>query len=90
MSLIPPTNNFIFKPLLAKNEALVLDILNSFPEFEGDRKILSIKILNPELPKTSDREKVILLDYPSLFHNFFERKFVPKHGGFPYNLSPFG
>jgi hypothetical protein len=57
MRFLPPSNNFIFKALLVKNEALVIDILNSFPEFEGERKITEIKILNPELPKTTDREK---------------------------------
>jgi hypothetical protein len=49
MRLLPPSNNFVFKALLVKNEALVIDILNSFPEFEGERKITEIKILNPEL-----------------------------------------
>jgi hypothetical protein len=39
MRLLPPSNNFIFKALLAKNEILVIDILNAFPEFQGENKI---------------------------------------------------
>jgi hypothetical protein len=62
MNLLPPSNNFIFKALLVKNDALVLDILNSFPEFMGERNITEIKILNPELPKSTDREKASILD----------------------------
>jgi predicted transposase/invertase (TIGR01784 family) len=86
MSLLPPSNNFIFKALLVKNEALVLDILNSFPEFEGDRKILSIKILNPELPKTTDREKASILDIRAKDEG--GREFLIEMQGSPHPFFP--
>ena len=62
MRLLPPSNNFIFKALLVKNELLVIDILNAFPEFQDDNKITEIEILNPELPKSTDTEKASILD----------------------------
>jgi predicted transposase/invertase (TIGR01784 family) len=62
MRLLPPSNNFIFKALLVKNEILVIDILNAFPEFQDDSKITEIEILNPELPKSTDTEKASILD----------------------------
>ena len=86
MNLLPPSNNFIFKALLVKNESLVLDILNSFPEFRGDRKITEIKILNPELPKTTDREKASILDIRAKDES--GREFLIEMQGSPHPFFP--
>ncbi len=59
---LPLTDNFIFKAVFAQHEDLLLDLLNSFPEFSGEKKIVSLKVLNPELPKISDVDKLSILD----------------------------
>ena len=60
--LLPLYNDFIFKALLVKNPDILLDILNSFPTFQGLQRIKQITILNPELPKSTDLEKGSILD----------------------------
>jgi predicted transposase/invertase (TIGR01784 family) len=60
--LLPLYNDFVFKALLVKNPDILLDILNSFPTFQGMHRIKEITILNPELPKSTDLEKGSILD----------------------------
>ena len=60
--LLPLYNDFVFKALLVKNPDILLDILNSFPTFQGLQRIKEITILNPELPKSTDMEKGSVLD----------------------------
>jgi len=60
--LLPLYNDFVFKALLVKNPDILLDILNSFPTFQGLQRIKEITILNPELPKSTDLEKGSVLD----------------------------
>lgn len=59
---VPFTDNFLFKALFSQHEDMLLDLLNSFPEFSDEKKILKIKVLNPELPKATDLEKLSILD----------------------------
>ena len=59
---LPFTDNFAFKAIFAQHEDLLLDLLNSFPEFSGEKKIVSLKVLNPELPKLADLDKLSVLD----------------------------
>ena len=59
---IPLTDNFLFKVLFSKNQNQLLELLNSFPEFQNEKKILKIKVLNPELPKMTELEKLSVLD----------------------------
>jgi predicted transposase/invertase (TIGR01784 family) len=59
---LPLTDNFLFKALFSQHEAMLLDLLNAFPEFQNKKRILKIKVLNPELPKASDLEKLSILD----------------------------
>jgi predicted transposase/invertase (TIGR01784 family) len=59
---LPLTDNFLFKVIFSKNEDLLLDLLNSFPEFQEEKKIQSLKVLNPELPKAEEIEKLSILD----------------------------
>ena len=86
MRFLPPSNNFVFKALLVKNEALVIDILNSFPEFGGDKKITEIKILNPELPKSTDRDKASILDIRAKDES--GREFLIEMQGSPHPFFP--
>ena len=51
MKLLPFTNDFVFKAIFGRNPDILLDLLNSFPEFAGDKQIQDIQILNPEIPK---------------------------------------
>ena len=86
MRLLPPSNNFIFKALLAKNEILVIDILNAFPEFQGDNKITEIEILNPELPKSTDADKASILDIHAKDKR--DRSFLIEMQGTPHPFFP--
>jgi predicted transposase/invertase (TIGR01784 family) len=62
MKLLPLSNDFVFKSIFAKNPDLLLDLLNSFPEFSGDRKIKTLQVLNPEIPKSFKDDKHSILD----------------------------
>jgi predicted transposase/invertase (TIGR01784 family) len=86
MRLLPPSSNFIFKALLAKNEILVIDILNAFPEFQGENKITEIEILNPELPKSTDADKASILDIRAKDKK--GRSFLIEMQGTPHPFFP--
>jgi predicted transposase/invertase (TIGR01784 family) len=60
--IIPLTDNFLFKVIFSENEDSLLDLLNSFPDFQGENKIENLKVLNPELPKISETDKLSVLD----------------------------
>jgi predicted transposase/invertase (TIGR01784 family) len=62
MKLLPLTNDFVFKAVFAKNEDLLLDLLNSFPEFVGEHKIKNLKVLNPEISMDMKDDKLSILD----------------------------
>ncbi len=62
MTLLNLKYDFAFKLLFVKNPDLLLDLINSFPSFEGEKQIKSIKILNPELPKSLKDDKLSILD----------------------------
>ena len=51
MNLFSLTVDFAFKALFGKNEDLLLGLLNSFPQFQGKKKLKSLKVLNSEIPK---------------------------------------
>ena len=55
-------------------------------EFEGDKKITEIKILNPELPKTTDREKASILDIRAKDES--GREFLIEMQGSPHPFFP--
>jgi predicted transposase/invertase (TIGR01784 family) len=55
-------------------------------EFEGDRKITEIKILNPELPKSTDREKASILDIRAKDES--GREFLIEMQGSPHPFFP--
>ncbi len=62
MKLFRLTVDFAFKALFAQNPDLLLSLLNSFPQFQGQKCISSLKVLNPEIPKEMDSEKLSVLD----------------------------
>lgn len=62
MKLFSLTVDFAFKVLFGQNPDLLLSLLNSFPQFQGEKSIASIKVLNPEIPKETDVEKLSILD----------------------------
>ena len=62
MKLLPLTNDFTFKAVFSKHEDVLLDLLNSFPDFQKEKKIISLKVLNPEIPKDMKSDKAIVLD----------------------------
>ncbi|MDX1957017.1 MAG: hypothetical protein SFU98_00495 [Leptospiraceae bacterium] len=42
--LLPLTDNFVFKAIFSQNPDLLLDLLNSFPEFQKTKRIEKGKI----------------------------------------------
>jgi len=62
MKLLPLFDDFVFKAIFGKNPDLLLDLLNSFPEFSGEKEIREIRVLNPEIPKDGKLEKLSILD----------------------------
>ena len=59
---LPLTDNFLFKALFSQHVDMLTDLLNSFPEFQNEKRIVHLKVLNPELPKATDLEKLSILD----------------------------
>lgn len=66
MKLLPLTNDFTFKAVFSKHEDVLIDLLNSFPEFHVEKQIVSLKILNPEIPKGMKMDKAIVLDIKAI------------------------
>lgn len=66
MKLLPLTNDFTFKAVFSKDEDVLIDLLNSFPEFQGTNQITYIKILNPEMPRDMKIDKAIVLDIKAI------------------------
>jgi predicted transposase/invertase (TIGR01784 family) len=62
MKLFSLTVDFAFKALFAPNPDLLMDLLNSFPSFQGYNRIKNLKVLNPEIPKKISDEKLSILD----------------------------
>ena len=62
MKLFSLTVDFAFKALFAPNPDLLVNLLNSFPSFKGNNRIVSLKVLNPEIPKELSDEKLSILD----------------------------
>jgi predicted transposase/invertase (TIGR01784 family) len=62
MKLFSLTVDFAFKALFAPNPDLLMDLINAFPAFQGENKVINIKILNPEIPKKLSNEKLSILD----------------------------
>jgi predicted transposase/invertase (TIGR01784 family) len=62
MRLLPLHNDYVFKALFVRNPDILLDLINALPQFTGEHKVAEISILNPELPKLGEIDKVSILD----------------------------
>lgn len=62
MKLLSLTSDFVFKKLFSENPDLLLSLLNSFPNFSGEKSIKEIKILNPEISRDIFDDKLSILD----------------------------
>ncbi|MDX1960209.1 MAG: Rpn family recombination-promoting nuclease/putative transposase, partial [Leptospiraceae bacterium] len=61
MQTLPIYNDLVFKMLFSRDPIILIDLLNSFPEFQRQKKIKKIKILNPILlPKRKNLKNTIL------------------------------
>ncbi|HMV41346.1 MAG TPA: Rpn family recombination-promoting nuclease/putative transposase [Leptospiraceae bacterium] len=66
IKLLPLTNDYIFKSVFGKHEDVILNLINSFPEFIGEGRIEKIQILNPEIPRDGKFEKSVTLDMKAM------------------------
>ena len=62
MELFRLTIDFAFKAVFGKNPDILLAMLNSFPQFQGQKAIKSLEVLNPEISKELEDEKLSILD----------------------------
>jgi hypothetical protein len=62
MKILPIHNDLVFKLLFSRDPEILLDLLNSFPDFKGRRKIKKLKILNPILLPSKKNYKNTILD----------------------------
>ncbi|MDX1959933.1 MAG: hypothetical protein SFU98_15285 [Leptospiraceae bacterium] len=42
-NILPLTDNFVFKAIFSQNPDLLLDLLNSFPEFQENKNLLEAR-----------------------------------------------
>jgi predicted transposase/invertase (TIGR01784 family) len=84
MRLLPLHNDYIFKALFVRNPDILLDLINALPQFTGEHKVAEISILNPELPKLGEIEKVSILDIRA--KDLMNREFILEMQG---NSHPF-
>jgi len=61
-NLLPLTDNYVFRAVLGKDTIMLLDLLNSFPQFKKEKKIKEIKILPTEILGTKKSNKDTILD----------------------------
>jgi hypothetical protein len=57
LKLLPFYNDQVFKAVFTKNLELLKSLLNSFPEFQKDKKIGEIQIISSELNAFHPNEK---------------------------------
>lgn len=76
------TLDYAFKVLFGQNPDILLDMLNSFPEFSGDNQIAELTVLNPEIPGDLLDDKLSILDI--LAENKIGNKFHIEMQGFPH------
>jgi predicted transposase/invertase (TIGR01784 family) len=67
-----------------RNPDILLDLINALPQFTGEHKVTEISILNPELPKLGEIDKVSILDVRA--RDLMNREFILEMQG---NSHPF-
>ena len=86
MKLFRLTIDFTFKAVFGKNPDLLMDMLNSFPQFQGNKQIKSLTILNPEIPKELTEEKLSILDIKA--EDLEKSQFIIEMQAFPQSEFP--
>jgi hypothetical protein len=72
MEILPIHNDLVFKLLFSRDPEILLDLLNSFPDFKGKRKIKKLKILNPILlPSKKNYRRIITYKFINMIKVFF-------------------
>ena len=79
----------IFKKVFSKDNEILLDLLNSLPQFQGSDRIKKVKILNPEILGTKKNIKNTILDIHA--EDISNRKFLIEmqtnsHEGFSQRI----
>jgi predicted transposase/invertase (TIGR01784 family) len=74
VKLLPLYENNTFKTVFTKDVEILLDLLNSFPQFQGKNRIRKIRILNPELLGSKKEVKDSILDIHA--EDISNRKFL--------------
>ena len=86
MKLFRLTIDFTFNAVFGKNPDLLMDMLNSFPQFQGNKQIKSLTILNPEIPKELTEEKLSILDIKA--EDLEKSQFIIEMQAFPQSEFP--
>jgi predicted transposase/invertase (TIGR01784 family) len=60
--LLSPKNDFVFKKLFASDAEILTDLINHVLGRSGPDRIVSVDILNPEIPPEEIEKKFIVLD----------------------------
>ena len=60
--LLSPKNDFVFKKLFASDAEILTDLINQALGRSGPDRIVSVDILNPEIPPEEIEKKFIVLD----------------------------
>jgi len=84
MRLLPLYNDYIFKALFVRNPDILLNLIGALPQFTNEHKVTEITILNPELPKLGEIDKVSILDIRA--RDLSGREFILEMQG---NSHPF-
>jgi predicted transposase/invertase (TIGR01784 family) len=62
MAFLKLTSDFIFKKLFTESPELLADLVNSVLNLNSEFKIVSLEVLNPEIPKEIISDKTSILD----------------------------
>ena len=86
MELFRLTIDFAFKAVFGKNPDILLAMLNSVPQFQGQKAIKSLEVLNPEISKELEDEKLSILDIKA--EDLEGNQFLVEMQAFPQSEFP--
>ena len=61
-NLLPPKLDIVFKMLFTKDDDLLTDLLNAVLNLSSEKRIRTVKVLNPVILPETVRQKFIILD----------------------------
>ncbi|MDM8541894.1 Rpn family recombination-promoting nuclease/putative transposase [Desulfococcaceae bacterium HSG9] len=61
-NLLPPKLDLVFKMLFTKDDELLTDLLNAVLNLSAEKRIRTVKVLNPAILPETVRQKIIILD----------------------------